>query len=297
MKLINEISYAQRERLIFIDLCLSYLGEISRSDLINKFQMGPAAATRDFATYKELAPQNMALLHQTKTYHRTSAFSALFEHEIDTIIHELASGFGLPCPNQIQQACVNQVSLVNPSENTISIVMRAIVTKNALACEYVSLSSGIKQREIIPHSVVNNGKRWHVRAFDRNTKSFKDFVLTRFKKLEMFEPEVTVSEMKESDNQWNRIVDLTLIPHPKLKIPEAIELDYAMKDGELKIEVRAAMVGYMLNQWNVDCSKNYRLNANQYHLALKERQEIFGVENSYIAPGYADVDESSEGYQ
>lgn len=294
MKIINELSYAQRERLIFIDLCLSYLGEISRAELVNKFKIGLAAATRDFATYKEFVPANMVLIHTSKTYHRTDAFKSLFEHEIETILYELSCGLGMPYPNQLQQTCVNQVSLVNPSEQTISTVMRAIVKNKTLTCEYVSLTSGVKPREIIPHSVVNNGKRWHVRAYDRNRNCFNDFVLTRFKNMEISESEIMPLEMKAADNQWNRIVDLTLIPHPKLKRPEAIELDYAMQDGQLKIEVRAAMVGYMLNQWSVDCSRNYRLDANQYHLALKERQAIFGVENSYIAPGYIDLVDSSQ---
>ncbi|MFT5758582.1 MAG: putative DNA-binding transcriptional regulator YafY [Alteromonadaceae bacterium] len=290
MKIIDELSYAQRERLIFIDLCLSYLGEISRAELIDKFQTGPAAATRDFATYKELAPENMELIHKTKTYHRTEGFKPLFDHETETILHELSCGFGLSYPNQLHQACINSVSLVNPSSKLISSVMRAIVKKKALKCDYVSLTSGAKQRVIIPHSFVNNGKRWHVRAYDHNSKTFKDFVITRFKQLEIIDSDIEIGEMKESDNQWNRIVDLTLIPHPKSSFPEAIELDYAMTDGKLTIQVRAALTGYMLNQWNVDCSEGYKLNHNQYQLALKAREAIYAVENAYLAPGYQEIE-------
>ncbi|MFT6909078.1 MAG: hypothetical protein ACJAS1_005786 [Oleiphilaceae bacterium] len=291
MKMINELSYAQRERLIFIDLCLSYLGEISRAELIDKFQTGLAAATRDFATYKEFAPANMELIHKSKTYHRTDDFKPLFKHETKKVLHELSSGFGLSFPNQLSQACVNSVSLVNPPENLVSTVMRAIVKNKALKCEYVSLTSGVKQRVIIPHSFINNGKRWHVRAYDRDTQVFKDFVITRFKQLQIIDSDIVIAEMKESDNQWNRIVDLTLIPHPKSPFPEAIELDYAMTDGQLHIEVRAALVGYMLNQWNVDCSESYQLNHKQYQLALKVREAVYAVHNAYLAPGYQEIEQ------
>lgn len=41
------------------------------------------------------------------------------------------------------------------------------------------------------------------------------------------------------------IVDLILIPHPKMQHPEAIELDYSMEDGKLGTEYRAALVGYL----------------------------------------------------
>ena len=46
MKNVQHLSYAQRERLAFIDFSLNYFGEISRSDLNNQFQTGLAAATR-----------------------------------------------------------------------------------------------------------------------------------------------------------------------------------------------------------------------------------------------------------
>ncbi|WP_041771489.1 WYL domain-containing protein [Psychromonas sp. CNPT3] len=289
MKLIDEMSYIQRERLIFIDLCLSYLGEISRVDLIDKFKIGPAAATRDFAIYRELVPANMDLRHTTKTYHIADTFKPLFEHEAESILHKLSCDLGMPYPNQLHQTCINSLSLVNPSSQTISTVMRAIAKHKALACEYVSLNSGTKKRVIIPHSIVNNGKRWHVRAYDGSSETFKDFVITRFKQLDIIDKEITVAQKRDSDNQWNRIVDLVLIPHPNARFPEGIELDYAMVNGELRLPIRAALAGYMLNQWNVDCSETHFLNCKQYQLALKAREAIYGVENAYLAPGYQEI--------
>ena len=290
MKIINELTYAQRERLIFIDLCLNYLGEVSRAELLDKFGTGLAAATRDFSAYKDLAPNNMELVHKTKTYHRTDSFKALFEHDSDLILQQLSSGLGMSYPNQLHQACINTVNLVNPPAKIIATVMRAIIKNQVLKCQYISLSSGLKKRVIIPHTLVNNGKRWHVRVYDRESNTFKDFVITRFKQLKIVDSEISIKESKTSDNQWNRIVDLTLIPHPRASFPEAIELDYAMEKGELNIAVRAALVGYMLNQWNVDCSVASKLNPHQYQLALKERESIFAVENAHLAPGYQEIE-------
>ena len=59
-----------------------------------------------------------------------------------------------------------------------------------------------------------------------------------------------------------------------------------MTGGELKVEIRAALVGYFLRYWSVDCSRTHALDSNQYHLALKEVESIFGVENIQLAPGY-----------
>ena len=128
-----------------------------------------------------------------------------------------------------------------------------------------------------------------MRAYDRNSKKFKDFVITRFKQFDIIDSDIAMAEMKESDNQWNRIVDLTLIPHSKSSFSEVIEFDYAMTDGQLSTQVRAALVGYMLNQWDVDFLENYQLNHNQYQLALKAREAIYAVGNADLVQGYQEI--------
>jgi hypothetical protein len=291
MKSLDDITLAQQERLAFIDFSLNYFGEISRADLIKRFQTGLAAATRDFATYKEYAPANLELIHQSKSYHRTDEFKPLFVHEADKVLASLAGGFsnGLSSFGDNSQVCIDAPQLNKPSTNILSAVMRAISQKGLLSIEYVSLSSGLTSRTIVPHSLANNGSRWHVRAYDRMTSSFRDFVITRIKAAQLEKGDVEISkESVSADKQWNRIVDLTFIPHPNAKFPEAVELDYAMVNGRLEVECRAALAGYLLNRWNVDCSSNHHLDPNLYQLALKENAALFGVENARLAPGYQD---------
>ena len=54
----------------------------------------------------------------------------------------------------------------------------------------------------------------------------------------------------------------------------------------LKLQVRAAVAGYLLRRWNVDCSADHRLDRPEIHLWLQNRQTLYGVENLAIAPGY-----------
>lgn len=74
--------------------------------------------------------------------------------------------------------------------------------------------------------------------------------------------------------------------HPKLPHPETIEMDYVMQDGVLKINVRAAVAGYVLRRWNVDCTEDNSLKGAEYHLWLRNRQALYGVQNLVLAPGY-----------
>ncbi|OMO20923.1 helix-turn-helix transcriptional regulator [Vibrio lentus] len=297
MKKLEELSHAQRERLAFIDFSLNYFGEVSRADLIDKFQTGLAAATRDFSMYKELAPSNMELVHQTKSYHRKETFNPLFEHDSESILSRLSQGFGdgLSSAKELNQVCIDTTSLVNPASETISTVMRAITQKLVLVCEYVSVSSGCKKREIVPHAIVNNGKRWHVRAFDRETGSFRDFVVTRFKSVTIVREKPRSNEQKEVDKQWSRIVNIVLIPHPQLACSEAVELDYSMSNGELELEVRAAYLGYLLNYWSVDCTNEHSLEPHKYHLALKFNEALYDVESANLAPGYVQPTSRTQG--
>jgi len=82
---------------------------------------------------------------------------------------------------------------------------------------------------------------------------------------------------------------LQIVPHPKnVQHPTAIKMDYGMENGMLKLNVRAAMAGYLLRRWNVDCSNEVSLSGPEYQLYLKNTQTLYGAENLTISPGYND---------
>jgi len=283
----DNLSHAQKQRLAFIDFSLQYFGQVSRQDLIKKFATGLAAATRDFASYREFAPDNMALVHQTKSYHRKPEFKALFQHEPEGILHGLAKGFGdgLSQPISPSEICIDAVQLIHPDTDIIAALMRAIQNKRALKIKYVSVSSGEREREIVPHALVNNGQRWHVRAFDRTHAVFTDFVVTRIKAISSASSEPKFNETQVKDSQWDNMITLNLIPHPSLKHPEAIALDYQMQDNKLEVVTRAALAGYLLRQWSVDCSAKHQISSGVCQLALSNLDILSQVEHLTIVPG------------
>ncbi|BBQ24756.1 hypothetical protein WP2W18C05_09720 [Aeromonas sp. WP2-W18-CRE-05] len=63
-------------------------------------------------------------------------------------------------------------------------------------------------------------------------------------------------------------------------------MDYGMVDGKRDVQVRAALAGYLLNYWNVDCSPEHNLPAERHPLALNNQATLYGVENLMLAPGY-----------
>tara|TARA_R110001583_G_scaffold194191_1_gene364532 strand:- start:3730 stop:4062 length:333 start_codon:yes stop_codon:yes gene_type:complete len=82
-----------------------------------------------------------------------------------------------------------------------------------------------------------------------------------------------------------------LVPHPRIEHSEAIELDYGMKDGVMKVEIRAATEGYLFRLRDVDCSKEAQLKTPEFHLWLKNYQTLYGVGNLASSPDFDMVTE------
>lgn len=149
----------------------------------------------------------------------------------------------------------------------------------------LSHSSGTSRRELVPVALADNGLCWHVRAFDRINGGFGDFVLTRIAKAKEVEGPVAESELLPADEQWARVVDMEVVPHPGVRWAQAIEAGYAMEDGVLRLRSRAALAGYMLRRWSIDCSPGNSLDPASHHLWLRNPQTLYGVESAVFAPG------------
>jgi len=286
---LESVSQTQRERLFHIDFKLRFLGEVSRADLVNRFGIKAAAATRDLSLYKETAPGNLEYDTKAKIYHSTTRFRPLFDCSQSQALSALSQGLGDDyIGTHLALITTEQPAELNlPQLDRIAGVSRAIYRGTPLQVQYRSLSSGLTAREIVPHALVDNGLRWHVRAYDRFREKFSDFVINRIADIQLLAGEkVGSKETKEADIQWNRIVEMHLVPHPQLAHPETIEYEYGMQCGSLNVQVRAAVAGYVLRRWNVDCSANHCLKGPEFHLWLSNQQTLYGVENLALAPGY-----------
>ena len=181
-----ELTQPQRDRLAFIELRVRFIGEIRRQDLVARFGIQSAAATRDLALYKELSPGNIDYDPKGKSYVLGPDFRPIFDYPPERVMSWLTQGFG----------------------------------------------------------------------------------------------------GSDQDIQWTRIIELELVPHPDQPRPEITQMDYAMTGGSIRMRVRAAVAGYMLLRWSVDCSSDHSLREEQYRLWLSDPLALYGVENAKLAPGY-----------
>ncbi|MDW1819249.1 WYL domain-containing protein [Vibrio sp. Vb1018] len=285
----EQLSYAQKQRLSYIDFRLMFVGHFSRAEVVAHFKMGLSNATRDINLYKELAGENLVYDNAEKRYFQTSFFKPLFDYDAQKALSQLTHNFSdsIDIMEDVRFPVETPSQLAVPDIHIVSKLTQSALNNKAVSIGYISLDSGPSKRTIVPHTLVNNGLRWHVRAYDMKSHEFRDFVVTRITKAKLLDLAVSESQSKMSDNQWLRIVPLELVPHPQnIKHPKAIELDYNMNDGVLYLDVRAAIAGYLLRRLNVDCSDSARLLSPEHQLWLRNSPTLYGIENLHLAAGY-----------
>ena len=283
-------------RMQFIDFRALFLGVVSRSDLAAKFGLSPTATSRDLATYLDVNPGQIALHGPTKTYRPSSDFTPLFDHPIDRALTALSLGYGEAAPGVVKSLLPSRVAtpLAFPEWQCVAPITRAIHNQRAVHITYHSYSSGQTERDFVPHALVNNGARWHARGFDRRQERFIDLVLSRVEAASDFEQSARENfEQPTEDVQWSRYVELNLVPHRAEVRPATTVFDLRMNNGVLKVKERAAVIGYLLRQWNVDCSPDGSLRnattGQEYRLQLANPQALYGVESAKLAPGYIET--------
>lgn len=286
---LQDLNQSQRERLAFIEFRLWFLGEVGRPDLIDRFGIAPAVATRDLAAYREIAPGNIDFDGRRKLYVPTEGFQPMFPHEAERVLSALSRGFGegLGRASAGFLTCDFPLRLNQPSLPVLAVITRAIHQRCAVRLTYHSFNTGPLARVILPLALVDSGLRWHARVFDRTSSEFRDLVITRMEAPQLLAGDaIAPHEQLDRDIQWNRILTLELIPHPDQQRPEVVARDFGMSDDRLVLNVRAAIAGYVLQQWNVDCSPDHSLDPRRYRLWLKDPLVLYGVENAVLAPGY-----------
>lgn len=289
---ISDLTQPQRDRLAFVELRVRFIGEIRRQDLVSRFGIQSAAATRDLALYKDRAPGNINYDAKAKSYVLGADFRPVFNFPADRALTWLTQGFGDGEPILIKAWIASEApsQLTQPDLDVLATVTRAIHQECPLGIEYHSIASGRTERQIVPFALIDNGLRWHVRAFDRKSQEFRDFVITRIKQPVAMKGEpIKAHERSDQDIQWTRIVEIELVPHPDQPRPEITEMDYGMTGGVLRMKLRAATAGYILRQWSVDCSPDHNLRGHEYRLWLKDHLALYGVKNALLAPGYVSM--------
>ncbi|QHE97287.1 WYL domain-containing protein [Pseudomonas cannabina] len=244
--------WGQERRLEFIDFRLMWEGKVNRSDLIGFFQISMPQASLDLARYLELAPDNLTYDRTAKAYVASDDFKPILcKADSDTFLKELLwreSG-ALTLSESFIGWAPETAAVPFPNRHVSTPVLvgllRTIRSKRCVVIGYQSMAHpDPADRLIIPTAFGFDGFRWHLRAYCFKSEAYKDYVLGRIYSLG---DAVDCSRSIPEDTEWQTYVDLVIAPNPNYSEPrrQAIERDYEMVNGEIKIRTRIALQQYV----------------------------------------------------
>ncbi|MGA7179536.1 MAG: WYL domain-containing protein [Thiobacillaceae bacterium] len=278
-----DVKWATRQRLHYIEIMAFYAGVITRSDVARAFGISDAAATKDLKLYSDLAPGNLMYNHGVFGFVPNDAFAAVFADlspatVLPIIAANLAESGGPYGKDLIYGLATASLPLPTrlPGQQVLAQITRAMRGRRKLRVNYRSLSGRESQapRILEPHTLVNSGIRWHVRAYSEETFDFRDFVLSRITQAECLNDQAESGE--QYDDDWVEMECLKLGPHAKLDEQRraSLLLDYGAQGEVIEVKVRRALIGYVLQRLNVDTTKDHALDPSVYQLMLLNRDEI-----------------------
>jgi predicted DNA-binding transcriptional regulator YafY len=276
----SELRWSVERRLAFIEERLFWVGEVNRLDLVRRFGVSLSQASADIARYLALRPR-VAYDKSAKRYVPEEDFRPLLAPpDAGRLLGELPLvELGVLAPADTLLGLVPPFSAAPivaraVDAQVLRAVLRAIREARALDVVYQSMSRPAPaRRRIEPHALVDDGFRWHVRGFDHETDSFRDFVFGRIAKPKL--AGAAVRARADSDHDWQSFVALKIAPHPKLTAAQAraIALDYGMRGGSVTIRMRRALLFYALRRLGLDIPQNARP-PHEQHIVLLNRAEI-----------------------
>ena len=245
------LSPLEKRAFKFLELTVLWEGRFNKSDWIEQLAIGKTTATNLIATYKTLCLDNLNYDASAKAYLPSEHFIPLFSSGLlDDYLAQASAEL-----NSIERL---NSSHATPNPKHVRPIIQAIQKQQRLDIRYASIKNPEGDDRIIsPHSLVNNGQRWHVRAWCEKSIDYRDFVLSRIR--EVYGENDFATQTLEQDQQWNTWIQFSIEPDPRL--PQSsqalIALDYGMQlttnnKYQRHYKVRAALVMYWMQSLRID---------------------------------------------
>jgi hypothetical protein len=243
-----------KERLKFLELCLLLLGEFKKGYFHLLFDTQKAQHRKDLRAYEDECNDNIEYDKSLKRYLPTSVFAPKFlpdnpqtllayQKYVDDLIvsHDEISPF-----HKVEY--ISQPFLTAPDIDLWAVINRAITRKQVLSINYSGLRKKEAHYNIQPLTLVNNGFRWHVRAYVVGEARYRDFVLSRMGRYQKSELIYDASGVLANDDKWNATVELIFTPHSKLAAEQAKSVadDYGMTNGKKIVQCKICNIQHLL---------------------------------------------------
>ena len=245
----DDLKHAQRERLIYLDRCLTWRGAANRRDLMTRFGISAAQAALDFRMYLDRARETPPAYDAArKTYvaatnHKPLSPSNLSE-AFETVLNpedDLSSAI-LPSPSR----------MANPM--VISRIYQALRGKLSIHIRYTSMSSGADDGQwILPTHFSSDGESVHLRAFSFKHAQFRNYLPIRIDPRSSFDTRPLYEPLPD-DEDWDTLARIWLQPKTGLAPEQAavVRREYGFEGDLLCVETRKALEFFLDRRWGLN---------------------------------------------
>lgn len=277
----GKINWGVERRLEFIEFRLSWEGGVRRSDIITAFNVSEPQASKDLAFYQERAPGNAVYDKVAKRYVAGDRFSPVFLRDgPDEYLLRLRSlAEKLTDPEDSWIGVKPDVDIVEtPAREVAGECLRSILSAyragESIEVLYQSMSPDRPKpewRRMTPHAFAYDGFRWHARAYCHRIEDYKDFLLPRVLGIRNAGPG---GRPGAGDVLWHERFQVHIAPHPQLGPAQQaiVARDYGMENGEKVLDVRYAMLFYVLKRLTL-LGRPEELSARSQHIVVVNREE------------------------
>lgn len=258
-------------------LLLKWEGQLGNSRLRELFDLKSVRASEWLREFRTLYPRWTKLNSVSKTYEATFRFRNETSKSYQSSLSQylalagLSAGTGNETNNPIVSA-FPEISTPNPE--IFSVLTQAAKLNKVVEVTYSSMGEPKPHTRIIsPHSIVQTGSRWHVRAYSDLNKEFRDYTLGRISAVKKLDQpsKFTMSD----DKDWMTEVEVRIIAHPDLSFEQenVIRLEYFASTSARIVKCRAPLINYFIKQVGaaVDVEKQ---RPPEYFLAVGNLKEI-----------------------
>jgi len=249
------MDWGKEQRLRAIEIIVHWQGRLNTGDLIAAFGISRNHASLDIKEYVFKFPKNIQYNPSARAYLKTKTFKLhLTEGSVDEYIDHISRMKTQPHV-PIEKLAPHHSQL---KAEVVSLILAGIASQKGSSVLYASMNrpEGIK-RIIYPHSIVDTGFRWHVRAYCENREEFRDFNLGRILAVPGAVGFTPKHALASEDKLWKKIVSIKLRANPNLSKNQrrVIESEFNMKKGKLILRSRACLIHYSLQRYQIDSER------------------------------------------
>lgn len=240
---------AMRTRLVYLDHCLAWRGQVNRKDLIERFGISSPQAAIDFREYLERVSKpkpdydTVRKCYLADRNHRGLPFGQEASSPNGLFLNTTFDDFSL---------------LPSPNKQCPQIVMRqlyqAMAQRLKIEIDYVSMATGLRQNQwIAPTNFASDGERLHVRAWSYHHEEWRDYVPVRVSPESSFTA-LPIGDELPQDVEWEELVEIRLRPQSHLSEDQkaAVRLEYGFTNNILSFHVRKCLEFYIERRWRLN---------------------------------------------